>query len=222
MTLPFAQFEQRKNASLIRAVILDYGDVISLPADPAVITWMAELFGLSDAQFRRIYGSFRHAYDRGTLSAREYWEKVAEAAGRELRDGELEQLRHADVVMWGHLNEAILRWAEQLRAAGLKTAVLSNMHDDMVQHLRAKGGWTKRFDSLTLSSAIRMAKPEPGIFQHCLKSLGVSAEEAIFVDDRESNVCAAREVGIHGILAPTPEELRASLQALGFTPLPEI
>ena len=57
-------------------------------------------------------------------------------AGREVSTDQIEQLRRADVTMWARLNPDILLWAERLRAAGYKTAILSNMHDDMVQHLR--------------------------------------------------------------------------------------
>ena len=169
--------------SNIRAVILDYGNVISLPADPEVIRWMAELFGVTENRFRHVYGSFRHDYDRGSYSAAEYWKHIAHAAGREVSADEIEELRRCDVAMWGRLNPDILLWAERLRAAGYKTAILSNMHDDMVQHLRSNGEWAKRFDCLILSSAIGMAKPEPDIFKHCLKSLGVAPENAMFIDD---------------------------------------
>ncbi len=208
--------------SNIRAVILDYGNVISLPADPEVIGRMAELFDLTEERFRQLYGAFRHAYDQGTYSATEYWTYIAMAAERKLSSDQIEELRQADVAMWGRINPDILLWAEQLRASGYKTAVLSNMHDDMVQHIRTNGEWAKRFDCLTLSSAIGMAKPEPEIFDYCLKSLGLVPDEAIFIDDREPNIEAAVRGGLLGILAPTSDDLRNTLAAIGFRPLPEV
>ena len=181
---------------------------------------MAHFFGLTESRFREIYASFRLDYDRGAVSAAGYWKHIADATGRELSTGQIEQLREADVTMWGRLNPDILLWAERLRAAGYKTAILSNMHDDMVQHLRSNGDWAKRFDSLTLSSAIGMVKPEPEIFEYCLKSLGVRPEEALFIDDRETNIEGALRAGISGIYAPSTAELRNTLAAMGFTPLP--
>ena len=201
-------------------MILDFGDVISLPADPKVIQWMAQFFGLTEIRFREIYGQFRLEYDRGVTSPAAYWEQVATAAGRELSADQIGQLRKADVTMWARLNPDILLWAERLRAAGYKTAILSNMHDDMVQHLRSNGDWRKRFDSLTLSSAIGMVKPESDIFEYCLKSLGVRPEEALFIDDREANIEGALRAGISGIYAPSSADLRNTLAAIGFTPLP--
>ena len=213
--------DQNRTASPIRAVILDYGDVISHPADPAVVARMAELFRLTDERFRQIYGSFRLDYDRGALEASQYWLNVARSAGVDVAPKQIAELRHMDVAMWSRLNVSILRWTDQLRAAGLKTAVLSNMHLDMVEHLNSNGNWTSNFDFLTLSSAIGMAKPQPEIFKYCLKGLNVAAQEALFIDDREINVRAAQALGIRGIVAASPAQMRAQLEAFGFVPLPD-
>ena len=207
--------------SAIRAVILDYGEVISQPPDPAAIAAMAQIFGLAADRFRSFYGTLRYEYDRGDLSANQYWASIASAAGLELSARHVEQLREIDVAMWSRVNPSVLRWAGQLRSAGLKTAVLSNMHDDMVQKIREDPTWAERFDCLTLSSAIRMAKPDAAIFRHCLKCLDVAPGEALFVDDREVNVRAARELGIKGIVANSTAELRRQLEDIGFRPLPE-
>lgn len=206
----------------IKAVILDYGEVISHPADPKVISWMAQMFGVQVQGFRQTYGQFRHDYDRGTLSAIEYWTNVGEANGIHPSAEQIDELRKADVRMWSRLNQSVLDWVLELREAGFKTAVLSNMHDDMVQHLRTNGEWTKRFDVVTLSSSLGTAKPEPEIFEHCLNGLGVTASEAIFIDDREANIEGALRVGLSGIVAPTTEALVTMLEAMGFSPVPKL
>ena len=210
-----------QNAQTIRAVILDYGDVISLPRDPGVLDEMAAIFKLPADEFRKHYDFFRYDYDRGSFDADEYWTRIGEKAGVTPTANDITHLRAADVRMWARLNEAILRWADQLRAVGFKTAVLSNMHHDMVERVQANGEWSRRFDCLTLSSAIKLAKPEPEIFKYCLKCLKVAPEEALFIDDREPNVRAAEEIGIRGIVAPSTEELKEKLKAMGFEPVPE-
>src|ERR1035441_7117262 len=107
-------------------MILDYGDVISQPPDPVAITKMAGVFHLPEAEFRHLYSTFRHAYDRGDLSALGYWTEIARSAKVELSASQVQQLRENDVAMWSRLNESVLRWAGQLRSSGMKTAVLSN------------------------------------------------------------------------------------------------
>ncbi len=182
---------------------------------------MAKVFELPVDRFLELYAATRHGYDRGDVDAAEYWANIARAAGVDLRAQQLTQLRTTDVAMWSNVRPAILRWVERLRTAGLKTAVLSNMHDDMVQHVRSDSAWATRFNCLTLSSAIGMAKPEPQIFSHCLECLHVSPDEALFVDDRTSNVQAAQALGIRGVVANSLAELRKQLDAIGFAPLPE-
>ena len=205
----------------IKAVILDYGDVISLPADPDVMSWMASIFQVPLQRFRDTYGQFRHDYDKGTLDAAGYWNKIGEANGVNLTDEQIGELRKADVKMWARLNPRVLRWNDELRKAGFKTAVLSNMHADMVKHIRAQSEWEKRFDVLALSSALGMAKPDSDIFEYILRELKLQPSEAMFVDDRESNVDAAVRLGIMGVHAPTTEALVDLLGVMGFSPLPD-
>lgn len=208
--------------SPLRAVILDYGDVVSLPADPEVLAWMAAQFQVPLKRFRQTYGRFRHDYDRGAFSAAEYWTNVGAANGVAVTDQQIEELRKADVKMWSRLNQPVLDWVYELREAGYKTALLSNMHHDMVQHIRANAEWTKRFDFLALSSSLGMAKPEPEIFEHCLKELGVAANEALFIDDRDENIEGALRVGLSGIVVPTTLALVDMLETIGFNPVPRI
>lgn len=44
-----------------------------------------------------------------------------------------------------------------------------------------------------------MNKPQLPIYKLCLNKLGVSADQAIFLDDIESNLVAARSAGILAI-----------------------
>jgi putative hydrolase of the HAD superfamily len=45
-----------------------------------------------------------------------------------------------------------------------------------------------------------MLKPHPEIYQHVLDDLGISAAEAVFIDNREPNVRGAEALGITGHL----------------------
>jgi putative hydrolase of the HAD superfamily len=220
--MAFDTSELTGSDNAIRAIILDYGDVISLPADPAVMSSMAALFGLPLERFQHIYGFFRHDYDSRALDPGAYWNKIAEAAGVQIDQDRLAHLRKADVAMWSRVNEPILRWVDELRKTGFKTAVLSNMHIDMVERVQSDGAWAKRFDVLALSSPLGMAKPQAEIFEYCLKKLKVKPHEALFIDNRDDNIEAALKVGIAGLCAPTTEALVDLLDMIGFQPLPEL
>jgi putative hydrolase of the HAD superfamily len=212
----------RLNGRAIRAVILDFGEVLSFPPPRQTIGAMAEIFHLSPEKFREFYYAERNAYDRGAISAEQYWSAIARDADARLSDEQIEWLRQADVDMWSHVNPVMLRWAAELRLQHVQTAVLSNMHLDMAASVREHFGWISEFDCFSLSAELGMAKPDPRIFQHCLDCLKVAAAEAMFIDDKPQNTNAAEEVGIAGICANSAASIRGQLQAAGWHgPLPD-
>ena len=98
--------------------------------------------------------------------------------------------------------------------------MLSNMPCDLVTHLRANCEWIGNFDFKTFSSEVGLIKPDPAIYELTLHGLGVSASEALFVDDREINIQAARKLGIRAIQFQSVAQLKDDLEALGFPILP--
>ena len=65
-----------------------------------------------------------------------------------------------------------------------------------------------------------MIKPDPAIYQHTLRGLGVTASEALFLDDREINIRAAQTLGIKVFRFESTEQLRRELVSAGFPVLP--
>jgi len=55
------------------------------------------------------------------------------------------------------------------------------------------------FDVSVFSAEEGLRKPGPGIYERALSRLGVTPQEAIFVDDRLKNVRGARQVGMHAV-----------------------
>ena len=165
----------RLNGRLIRAVIYDFGEVLSYPPPPTTINAMAELLHVTTEKFREYYYAERQDYDRGNLTAEQYWQAVARDAGAQLTPEQVEWLRRTDVAMWSNVNPQILNWAAQLRSRGMQTAVLSNMHADMARSVRAEFTWIRDFDCFVLSAELGFAKPEPQIFHHCLDCLKLPA-----------------------------------------------
>ena len=80
--------------------------------------------------------------------------------------------------------------------------------------------WLDQFDHLTFSAEVRLIKPDPAIYEHSLRGVGVTPSEALFVDDKEPNVQGARAVGIRAIRFRSVEQFRNELGELGFPVLP--
>ncbi len=207
----------------LRAVIFDYGMVLTEPANALAHQRMLELTRLDTTAFEHAYWLHRPAYDRGTLHGLTYWPTFARTANITLEPATIAQLIELDIRMWTDLNPAMMRWVEQLHAAKVRTAIVSNMGAEVLAHMRANFDWLRGFDQLTWSCELDMLKPEPEIYRHTLERLGVCAEEALFLDDREENVEGARRVGMQALVFRDVATLRNDLlQASWNTQLPPL
>lgn len=72
------------------------------------------------------------------------------------------------------------------------------------------------FDGIVVSGSEKMKKPDPQIYQLTLERYNITAENAIFIDDKKENVTAAKNLGIHGIHFTNPETLQKTLEHLGI------
>jgi putative hydrolase of the HAD superfamily len=200
----------------IEAVIFDYGKVLSNSEDPQALQKLITLTGLERSDFDRHYWAHRHAYDLGQLNGRTYWHKVASDAGLTFTPERIEDLIETDVVMWTSLNEEMLGWVICLQEEGIKTAILSNMGEDILAYMRQEFGWLAHFQHHTWSCELGICKPDPAIYLHTCEKLKVQPPKALFLDDKPENIAAAAEVGLNGILFEDIERLRADLKARGL------
>ena len=207
----------------LRAVVFDYGMVLTGPPDPEAHASMVRITGLDEARFESCYWADRHAYDEGKLTGIAFWQKLVHDAGLNLDTAAVEELCLWDARMWTTVNPAMLAWQLALKQRGLRTAILSNMGDNVLENMMREFDWFPRFDVLVWSYQLRMAKPDPAIYRYVLEQLGAKPEETLFLDDKQVNVDAAEALGMKAILFSTVDQLRADLKARGFDselPLP--
>ncbi|MGA2478776.1 MAG: HAD family phosphatase [Spirochaetia bacterium] len=201
-------------SSALSAVILDCGGVLGLPQDPERAAAMADLCGLSMKMFRSLYGRDRLELDRGTLSMEEYWSRILRAAGITSTPELIERIEEHDAVGWTGVNQKVVDWSRELRAAGWRTAILSNMPPNKLSYMRASGrfDWIDEFPVAIFSCDCALVKPEPAIYHLCLEKLGARPEECLFLDDMPANIEAARTLGINALLFSSPREAAKELR----------
>lgn len=185
--------------SPIKAVLFDFGQVLSLSADPAVWEQMLTISGLSEADFHREYWVHRHDYDRDTLNRQTYWQAVASGSGTTFTPEQISALIAADVNLWSRLNQPMVEWAQRLQRAGIRTGILSNIGDAMAEGLVAKFGWISAFDHCVWSHSLKLAKPEAAIYRCAAEGLATNPAEILFVDDKIENIDAAEAFGMQAI-----------------------
>ena len=95
--------------------------------------------------------------------------------------------------------KGITELLNDLRAAGVKCAVVSNKADAAVQDLVSKI-FDGMFDmSLGERAGIRK-KPDPDMTEKVLEELGVKKEDAVYIGDSDVDIMTARNSGLDEIL----------------------
>lgn len=205
----------------VSAIVLDFGNVITLPPDEGAFDRMAEVLAhgaprgadsVGFADFRGAYAASRSEYDRGALSAQEYWRLVGGALGRVPSAPEIEKLRALDVEAWFRFDPAMVEWFTSIHSSVRHLALLSNINDDGVEALRRMAPWLGTFDTLVLSCEHKVVKPGAAIFGILVERLGVEPGDCLFVDDLEDNVAGARAVGLNAYRYTGLAGLRAELE----------
>lgn len=204
----------------IRNVIFDFGNVLCFPPHPGDFEPLYNTSGIAEARFQRAFWGHRLEYDRGTLDGAAYWQTIAADAGAELSPEQVATLIASDIALWQKFNPAIIAWNQRLRAAKIKTAVLSNMPVDLASYLRKDAAWMKQFDVTIFSAELGLLKPEAEIYAHCLSALEAKAEESLFIDDNAANVEGARAVGMKAVQFESSERLASDILPYSLPPIP--
>jgi len=214
-------------ASGVRAVIFDWGGVITGPIIDTVQAWLAaeqiDVGSYAAAMrpwVRQAYGPDQdnspiHGLERGELPESEF-EKIL--AGLLIgTDGQpvpaaglLKRMFAAS-----RLQADMLDLIRELRGRGLRTGLLSNSWG--VDGAYPAEIVAELFDDAVISAVVGMRKPEERIFQLAVDRLGLTPADCVFVDDVEGNIIAARALGFgvvhHSDTATTRAQLTELLTA---------
>lgn len=121
------------------------------------------------------------------------------------------------------------RWEEMLAGPIEGTVqLLQQIHQAQSYRLLALSNWAeckfpiaeknfpflKWFEGIVVSGRVKQIKPNPEIYHHMIRQYQIHPEESVFIDDVEKNIQAAQQLGFHGILFQSPEQLKTELAQL--------
>jgi putative hydrolase of the HAD superfamily len=193
-----------------KAIFFDWGGVVANDPGDEFLGELLSKIGASEKQKAEIFKTFMKRFMRGEISEQEYW--------RSLRDG-YGLVIHASIseefFKWKGLeaNRDILNLVREARSMGLKAPILSNVIEPTYNAI-AKAGYYDLFDGVIASCKVGYAKPENEIYRLALDRFGVTADESIFVDDKQSCLDPAHAMGFTTVLARNPDQIIADVRAL--------
>jgi len=168
--------------------------------------------------------------ERGELSLEEFYEPFAREVSDMRGAGDKSRVTGAVVEDFinsiirglGETDQEMIEAVRRLKGAGFKLGVLTNnWRSERAGRLIFRE--VELFDKVVESCVVGMRKPEEAIYQHTLRTLGVEADEAVFLDDIASNLKPASRMGISTIKVNDVTSALGELQTLlevdlGVTP----
>ncbi len=142
-------------------------------------------------------GEVFQQHERGEISDEDFARQLSDEMGLSLS---FEQFAEGWQAVFVALRPEVISIMQKLRAEGHRVVVLSNTNRLHCNY------WPQHYpkvaaaaDHMYLSQDLGMRKPEARIYQHVLSAENISAEQAVFFDDVEANIVAARIEGMTGI-----------------------
>ena len=105
-----------------------------------------------------------------------------------------------------------------LRDRGTPLYGLTNFSAETYPAAFERFAFLRWFRGVLVSGEVGLIKPDPRIFALLIERFAIDPRRAVYIDDVEANVVAARPFGIHAIHFTNPADLRAELAALGLLP----
>lgn len=187
--------------------VIDFGEVISLAQPRETRAELADMAGADHPGFAERYWQYREAYDRG-LHAPTYWAAVAGTDS--LNPNVVRECTQRDVQAWTRLHRDTLEVLRQVRATGVGLTLLSNAPRAQADVVERLPELRPLFDDYVFSARLAITKPDPRIYRETAARLPHTAQ-IVFVDDKQKNLDAARDIGWTGIRFESPTQLRTKL-----------
>ncbi|XP_033748534.1 acyl-CoA dehydrogenase family member 10-like isoform X2 [Pecten maximus] len=206
-----------------KAVIFDMGGVIVPPPFKMFEDYEKEKSLPPKSISRIIIESGRHGswskLESGELSVTQFFDvfqkEYFDSTGRNIDMAEL--FRGFSKYM-GTPYPQMIDAVQCVKAEGLKTALLTNnWHWPGKDSSNSLPLDRSLFDVIVESCVVGMRKPDPRIYELCLKELNVAPQESVFLDDLGGNLKAAKALGINTIKVSDPDvAIRELEQFLGL------
>jgi putative hydrolase of the HAD superfamily len=182
-----------------KAVLFDADGVLQQTAD-----WreeLAEVAGPEDEQRQeRLLEEIAKAEGPRTMTGEADLEHSLGTVLERYDDVDLEP---ADVIEAWHdieVHADVLQGVRELAGRGVIRALTTNQNPPRAAWMRTNLPYDELFEAQFYSCEIGLAKPDPAFFRHVLETLGVHAEDALFLDDTLGNVESAARLGLRAEL----------------------
>ncbi|MBI4097156.1 MAG: HAD family phosphatase [Candidatus Levybacteria bacterium] len=197
---------------MIKLIIFDLGGVVFTNGTKNFAKYLSEKYQKDFEETYNFlnYSDIGNGYREGKITRNGFWKKAKEELQLKEEVDELEKIWINCYDLITETKNIILQLKNKY-----KLFYLSDNVRERVDALDKKYYFLEWFDDGIFSHDIGVRKPNPRIYELTLKKAQVRPEEAIFIDDKESSLPPAQNLGIKTILFTSPEQLRKDLKNFG-------
>lgn len=186
---------------MIKTIIFDIGGVITNTDFKALYTNFANRVGLTPEFVINYHKTKLEPLLLGDIGMEQFWKDMVDAGADPSLD--LRAIWIEEGLKNGERNDELLDIVGKLRKK-YSVGVLTNLTYSRLL-LDEKRDLYSNFDYAVLSCTEHLKKPDPAFYKLALEKSSSKPEEAIFIDDREECILAAKAVGINAITYTYPD-----------------
>ncbi|HEV8596264.1 MAG TPA: HAD family hydrolase [Candidatus Dormibacteraeota bacterium] len=200
---------------MIRAIVFDFDGLILDTEEPVYRSWLevyqAHGEELPFERWVQIVGS--------TTIGFHPQHHLEERLGRPLPKEVLDRRigRRTEMILAQAVLPGVVQHLDAARELGLRLGVASSSSHEWVEGHLARLGILDRFACVRCRDDVEHAKPEPDLYIAVLDCLGVSASEAIAIEDSPNGVAAAKRAGMRCVAIPNSITARLDLTQADIT-----
>jgi putative hydrolase of the HAD superfamily len=198
---------------MIKAIIFDYGNVISEVINDPFLERLAQFSGKTRTELDELIharSDLLRNYETGRISSDTFFEEAVQL-------GDLKISKEEFIKLFTGRFRPIRKTRELIRAlkSGYNLGLLSNTNEWDFECEIKQCDVFSLFDTVTVSFKVNAMKPDKRIYLDALSKIKHEPQECVYIDDIEEYVDAACETGIKGIRYTSHEGVTESLRNLG-------
>jgi putative hydrolase of the HAD superfamily len=190
----------------IEAIVSDFGGVLTTPLLSSFMAVQDEI-GISPENLGKAMRTITdedgenplYLLERGEMSEVDFLARLGD--GLEPLLGHRPELHRFRETYFEalHPNEPMIELMRELKASGLRMAMLTNNVREWEPLWRSMLPVDEIFETVVDSGFVGTRKPEARIYEMTLERLGLPAAACLFIDDLEHNIDGARELGMNAV-----------------------
>lgn len=199
---------KKQNEPSLKTILFDWEGVVGPKIHGLGIADRLGLAGVNPQPIKHVVRQGLDAFMRGKMSDNKFWASIEAASGMQVDPLSRQRI-------WQEWEGAtpyddMMELIATLKKLGYQTAIFSNIVKPCEEMIRDAGHYDI-FDVEILSCNVGCAKPQDAIYKLALEQVSGSAEECLFIDDKQENLITADTFGMHTILAASTVQIRRDL-----------